>query len=134
MSGVRAPTDRDRIRRLVDEYGSTQRHPCLPKFVVHGPFTFESVWQSDATNGAGCYVIYGKDGSMRYIGMSTRSVGSRIGTHFGPAAQRSLFWKQGSAAHFIDIIEVTNSWEGPSLEDCLVSKFTTMPESEVQRT
>jgi hypothetical protein len=46
MSGndlVFESADSKEVHRLVDEYCSTQRHPSLSKFIVHGSFTRESL-------------------------------------------------------------------------------------------
>src|SRR3954451_321064 len=102
------------VRRLVDEYCSSQRHPSLPRFMVHGPFTHQALLNSnspgtEARNKPGCYVIYGADGTLKYIGMSLVNIGNRIARHFSPSAQQSIFWRQGSQAHYIDLIEVVQS-------------------------
>jgi len=118
--------NRKEVRRLVNEYCSTQRHPSLPKFVVHGPFAVDDLWKSDASNRPGCYAIYGEDGSLRYVGMSVDNVGNRIATHLSAATQRSLFWRQGSPARHVDIIEVTQPWEAPSLEGYLIDRTASL--------
>ncbi len=112
--------DATHVRRLVAAYCSAERSPTLPPFVVHGTFTLQTVWESAAASGPGCYVIYGMDNTLRYVGMSLSRVGNRIASHFSAATQRSTFWRQGSPAHYIDIIEVFRPWEALSLEGYLI--------------
>ena len=102
-----------KLRQLVNDYCSTQRNPSLPRFLVHGPFTLDEVWKSDASKKPGCYAIYFEDGSPPYIGMSETKVGDRIAKHFSTKVQRSSFWH--SPARHVDLIEVTQPWEAPSL-------------------
>ncbi len=116
------PTACREIRRLVDEYCATQRHPSLPSFVVHGPFNRESAREIEASRGPGCYAIYGADGFLRYIGMSLAAVGTRSETHFSKATQLAPFWQRGSPARFVDVIEVRERWDAPSLEEYLNTK------------
>jgi hypothetical protein len=148
MSGTDSPADfartevrrlvdefaRTEVRRLVDEYCTTKRHPSLQTFTIHGPFTLDNLWESDASNGPGCYVIYGRNGSLRYIGMSLTNVGNRLGTHLSEATQRAPFWRQGSPAHSVDIIKVEQPWEAPSLEAYLYMTYSAAPESKVEGT
>lgn len=115
-------TASDEVRRLVDEYCSTQRNPSLPKFLARGPFSLKDSSKSDVSNKPGCYAIYGDGGQLRYIGMSLANVGDRIGSHFSAATQRSTFWQDGPPAGFIDVVEVLNPWEAPSLEQYLISR------------
>jgi hypothetical protein len=91
---------RQNVRRLVDEYCANQRHPSLPEFVIHGPFTQDDLWKSDASKRPGCYVIYGWDGSLRYIGMSKANVGARLKLHLTPATQLHPVFSAESAALF----------------------------------
>jgi hypothetical protein len=114
--------DSKEVRRLVDEYCSTQRHPSLSRFIFHGPFTRDSLWKTDVGNRIGCYVIYGIDCSLRYIGMSGNKIGTRIAKHLSPDVQQSPFWQRRSPAHFIEIIEVFQAWEPYSLEQYFTIK------------
>jgi hypothetical protein len=104
------------IRQLVASYCSNERHSERPPFVVHGPYIPGEIWGAGTSNGPGCYVIYGEDKSVRYIGMSMESVGNRIASHLSPATQRSSFWANGSPPALVDIIAVGHGWEAPSLE------------------
>lgn len=108
------------VRRLVAAYCSDERNPKLRPFVVHGMFTLDTVRKSSPANLPGCYVIYGVDQTLRYVGMSLSRVGSRIALHFSPATQQSPFWREGSPAHYIDVIEVFRPWEALSLEGYLI--------------
>ena len=54
------------LRRLVDQYCSMERNPSKPKFPVYGPLKIDDVWKLRASKKAGCYVIYGEDGSWLY--------------------------------------------------------------------
>lgn len=108
------------VRQLVAAYCSTERNPALPHFVVHGMFTRQTVWGNAAASGPGCYVIYGMNKALRYVGMSLSRVGNRIDSHFSPATQQSPFWREGSPAHYIDIVEVSRPWEALSLEGYLI--------------
>jgi hypothetical protein len=109
------------VRLLVNEYCSGWRNVSLPKFVVHGPHTLDGWRKADASSKAGCHAVYDVDGSLRYIGMSLTNIGNRLGTHLSEATQRHPFWQQGPA-YYVDIIEVTQPWEAPSLEAFLYAK------------
>ncbi len=103
----------EEVRRWVNNYCSSERHPRLGMFSVHGPFTFPQLWNSNAANLPGCYAIYGDDGCLRYIGMSLTNVGDRIGSHLSLGTQQSPFWAQGPKATFVEVIEVVNPWGRP---------------------
>ena len=111
----------NKVRSLVDKYCTSERHPELTKFIVHGPFALRERWNSNAVNMPGCYVIYGDNGRLRYIGMSQTNVGDRVRSHFSTGTQQSEFWVQGPPATFVDVIEVAKPWEPPSLEQYLIA-------------
>lgn len=111
----------EEVRRWVDKYCDSERHPGLPKFTVHGPFRLPDLWKSNVANLPGCYAIYGENGRLRYVGMSLTNVGNRIGSHFSPATQSAEFWAQGPRATFVEVIETANLWEPPSLEQYLIT-------------
>lgn len=108
------------VRRLVATYCSEERNPTLRSFVVHGMFTLDTLRKSTSANLPGCYVIYGVDRTLRYVGMSLSRVGNRIDSHFSAATQQVPFWRQGSPAYYIDIVEVFRPWEAFSLEGYLI--------------
>ena len=116
-------SDADKIRELVSKYCAEQRNPVLPKFVIHGPISADEACQLDIARKPGCYVFYGSDGRYHYIGMSLTSVGNRIAAHVAPATQAGPFWRNGSAPYSIDLIEVAEAWEAPSLEAYLYAKI-----------
>jgi hypothetical protein len=108
-----------KVREIVEEYCSTQLHPSLPRFKVHGPFTRDALWKSEVVGGPGCYVIYSKDGSLLYIGMSVSNVGKRIGRFLSAQSTRL-------PPHYFDVIEVTYMWQPPSLEE-YIKYWTSSP-------
>ncbi len=91
----------------------------LPPFLVHGMFALGTLWKSDSATGPGCYIIYDKEGALRYVGMSLSRVGNRVSTHFSASTQQSPFWLLGPA-HYIDIVGVFRPWEALSLEGYLI--------------
>jgi hypothetical protein len=103
-----------RLRQIVNEYSAT-RAPSQEPLEVRGPFDRVALWKSEFVKKPGCYVIYGEDGSFKYTGMSEVGVGSRIGSHLGPAEQASAFWQKGPPASYFCLI-ATPAWEAPGLE------------------
>ena len=118
------PADSSEIRRLVEDYCSTQRHPSLAKFIVHNTISINNLWKSNVFNGFGCYIFYREDGSVKYIGMSGQ-ISNRLASQLSRATQASPFWIQGPA-YYVDIIEVTQPWEAPSLEVYLTQKIASL--------
>lgn len=116
--------DAKEVRRLVEEYCSKQRHPSLPEFTIHGHHTLESWWQTPFSAKAGCYAIYGQDGVLLYIGKASlnASTGSRLAAHL---RHISPAWAQ-NPPHYVDIIEVSEAFEAPSLEEFLLMKIKTL--------
>jgi hypothetical protein len=91
---------------------------------MHGPFRYYDLWNPTPQKfleRAGCYAIYGVGGELRYIGMSLTNVGSRIASHFSKPTQRAEFWARGPTATFVEVIEVINPWEAPSVEEYLIT-------------
>ena len=115
----------ERLREWIDTYCATERHPAWAKFSVHGPFNYPDLWNSprpQLLEQAGCYVIYGAGGELRYIGMSLTGIGDRLAVHFGAPTQTAEFWANGPKATFVEAIEVISPWEPPSLEAYLVAR------------
>jgi hypothetical protein len=110
------------LRRLVDQYCATERNPSKTKFSVYGPMKKDDVWKHPASEKAGCYVVYGADGSWLYTGKSETQLGGRIANHLTERVQRSAFWQQQSPATYFDLIEVVEPWESLSLEGYLENK------------
>ncbi len=114
----------ERLRQWIEEYCASERHPALSRFSVHGPLTYNELWNPASPKfleRPGCYAIYGSGGELRYIGMSVTNVGSRIASHFSGPTQRAEFWANGPSATFVEVIEVINPWEAPSLEEYLIT-------------
>jgi len=111
------------VRRLVDEYCQTQRHPALPPFVVHS-HSLSSWWHTPFSARPGCYAIYGEDGALLYIGKASlnASTGSRLAAHL---RQVRPSWSSTPPA-YVDIVEVTSPFESPSLEEYLLMKIDTL--------
>ena len=120
-------TAREEVRRLVKDYCSTERHPSLSPFRIFGPYSKETLWQTEVNDGPGCYAIYGENGSLIYIGASETGIRSRVPSHFSKSVQQAEFWKgQPSPAKSIDLIFVTQRWEPLSLESYLTIKTKTL--------
>ncbi|WP_158927148.1 hypothetical protein [Acidisphaera sp. S103] len=116
--------DAEKIRDLVQRYCAEQRNSHLAPFVVHGPvMAGDEVYRLEASQKPGCYVFYGRDGRYHYIGMSLVGVGSRVAAHLNPGTQASPFWHNGKPPYSVDLIEVTEAWEAPSLEAYLYAKM-----------
>jgi excinuclease UvrABC nuclease subunit len=114
--------DQEEIRRLVDKYCMTQRNPSLPKFTIHAHTHTPNKWRtSPEAAKAGCYVFYDESGVLRYIGKASMgaTIRSRIDVHMAHAARdpKHRFRKWPPAN--IDIIEVVEPFEAPSLEEYL---------------
>jgi len=114
--------DRRLVARLVREYCATQRHPSLLLFQIHGPFTTKSWRNTEESNKIGCYAIYDEDENLLYIGMSTKNIGDRLRIFFRASTQSSEHWRNESPSSLVEIIEVSEAWEAPSLEEFLVVK------------
>lgn len=106
---------------MVDAYCS-RRHPELPKFILHGPYTPTDWRGAEACNRPGCYVIH-REGSPR-VGKSAIRVGDRLNIHLSPGTQAIDYWQKGPPKS-IDIIEVQEPWEAASLEEFLEARLIT---------
>lgn len=121
-----AGTHRLAVRRLVEEYCRLERNPALPKFEVHGPLFCSAVFKHQTVHRAGCYVIFDEVGRLRYVGMSETAISKRLRIHLNRVFQATNpFWLH-ARAHTIDLIEVANGWEAPSLEAYLTVKSASL--------
>ena len=111
------------IRTLVAEYCHTQRRPSLKPFIVHA-HNLSSWWRTPLSAGPGCYAIYGSDGSLLYVGKASlkASVGSRLAAHLRHVRPS---WS-ATPPTYVDIIEVMEPFESPSLEEFLLMRVATL--------
>ena len=117
--------DMREIRRLVDVYCATERHPSLKPFHITGPFARDKIGRPPELDGPGCYVIYGQGGVCRYVGMSLSRVGTRIVSHLSAKTQSHPFWTKCPAA-YVDLIPVEKSWQSLSLEGFLIDETASL--------
>ena len=110
------------VRRIVNEYCQTQRHPSLPPFVVHS-HNLTSWWGTPPSAGPGCYAIYGSDGALLYIGKASlnASTGSRLAAHLRHVRPSWI----ATPPTYVDIITVAFAFESPSLEEYLLMNIDT---------
>jgi Predicted 3'-5' exonuclease related to the exonuclease domain of PolB len=112
-------TQAEKLTRNVEEYCKRYRHPLLENFKVHSHH-LESWWHTDVSSRCGCYAIYTESGELLYIGKASNSasVGSRLAAHLrhvDPA------WMPAPA--FVQIVEVCEPFEAPSLEEYLIREL-----------
>jgi len=113
------------VLRLMDDYCATRRHPSLPPFTVHA-HTYKSWCGTAHSAKAGCYVLYTEDGRLIYIGKASKDscVGVRLDKHLSLGATPAVDHRwQGRAPRLVHIIEVTEPFEAPSLEEYLQARF-----------
>ena len=115
------PTPQDlRVRIAVERYCAQQRNPLLPSFKTHDLQSWTDWGGTPQAAKPGCYVVYNAIGEIIYIGCSThKRVGDRLFVH-----QRRAKWKTLAAA--VQIIEVVEAFEAPSLEAYLLTQFETL--------
>ena len=109
-----------RVQRLLSLYADTARHPDLPPFVTSALLPIDQAVQGSVDR-SGVYMLYRDDRTLIYIGMSLRSVASRLLAHASARERRSAFWSERPFA-LAQTVLVPNPWEGPSLEEFLVRK------------
>ena len=119
--------DSREVLGLVDEYCAARRHPSLPPFTVH-THTYKNWCGTPHSAKAGCYAIYTEDGRLIYIGKASvkSCVGNRIDCHLtqekGADPDETHRWYR-RAPRLVQIIEVTEPFEAPSLEEFLQSRW-----------
>ncbi len=109
------------IEELMKDYCLTQRHPDLPPFVF-GQHQTRTNWEgTDLSYKAGCYVIFNRAEEAIYIGKASfkATMGTRLKAH---NRKKDDKWNE---AVFVRMIEVTQPFEAPSLEEFLLNRITT---------
>jgi hypothetical protein len=109
------------LTKLVAEYCAKKRHPQLEPFIVHEVQPWKGWWGSANSRKPGCYVIYSRDGVPIYIGKASlrATMGSRLAVH-----ERSTDTKWADAG-FVQMVEVREAYEAPSLEEFLLGRIYT---------
>jgi excinuclease UvrABC nuclease subunit len=123
---INSENSRELLQQLVEQYCSTQRHPSLPPFTIQA-YTHESWRQAPCRAKAGCYALYAEGQRLIYIGKASHgaSIGTRLGVHLdkirnGVSKDHRWFERE---PRFVDIIEVVEPFEAPSLEEYLQSRW-----------
>jgi hypothetical protein len=107
-----------RVQAYIDHYCTQHRRPDRPSFIKHD-FTVASWEGTPVSHKAGCYILYSEAGELLYIGKAsnTKSVGSRlVRFRYAPVA-----WEPAPA--LVQIIEVSDPFEAPSLEEFLIGEL-----------
>jgi hypothetical protein len=107
-----------RLKDCLERYCTQHRHPDRPGFTVHD-YTLASWEGTDVSRKPGCYVLYSSAGELLYIGKASnsKSVGSRlVRFRYSPVT-----WEPTPA--LVQIIEVAEAFEAPSLEEFLIDKL-----------
>jgi hypothetical protein len=111
--------DVSRLQACVDHYCAHHRHPDRAKFIAHDVHTMTS-WEGTAISyKAGCYALYSGAGELLYIGKASnsKSVESRlVRSRYNPVT-----WDPAPA--FVQIVEVSEPFEAPSLEEFLITEL-----------
>ena len=111
--------DARNLRATVNRYSAEHRHPGRPQFVVHEPHTMASWEGTDVSFKPGCYALYSSDGELLYVGKASnmKSVGSRlVRFRYNPP-------KWDPTPEIVQIIEVIEPFEAPSLEEFLIAEL-----------
>lgn len=106
----------EEFRRLVAEYCRRFCH----SFVVHDLHTRESWAPMPVSDKPGCYALYTATGQLLYIGKASnsRKIGHRLYHHL---TQSQAAWVP--SVSFVQIVEVSEPFEAPSLEEYLIREL-----------
>jgi len=109
--------NREKLRQLVDRYCVTLRHPNLPRFNFHDLDLKDGWYRKPQSYKPGCYALFSADGELLYIGKASHkaSVGNRLAAHFYNKASDLAM-----QTAYVQIIEVSEPFEAPSLEEYLI--------------
>lgn len=112
------------IERIIGQYCAEERHADLPAFSITSLLAWsdaaEDRWNLDpAARRPGCYVVYDSAGAAIYVGKASCNsfVGARLRLR-----QAKHVWPEAS---YVQIIEVAEPFEAPSLEGYILCKFQT---------
>lgn len=110
--------DAHRLQACIERYQTQHRHPDRPGFIKHD-YTMASWEGSPVSYKSGCYALYSEAGELLYIGKAsnTKSVSSRlVRFRYNPVG-----WEPAPA--LVQIIEVSEPFEAPSLEEFLIGEL-----------
>ncbi len=115
--------DERRLLEAVQTYERVHRHPDRPAFIVHqtetaGDKDVKGSWEgAGPSSRPGCYVLFSEAGAILYVGKAShgRTVGGRL-VRF---RYKGSDWPEKPA--YVRIVEVTDSFEAPSLEEFLIN-------------
>ena len=118
------PTAVEEMRRVISTYCVEERHPDRAMFNVTDLLDWaessDKKWNNHPAAGRpGCYVVYDSSGSAVYVGKA--SCGSFVGARLR-LRQAAGRWPE---ARYVQIVEVAEPFEAPSLEEYILSKFRT---------
>lgn len=103
------------LAKSVSEYCEMWRNRYLLPFKVHRHSS--SSWQRQPeAAAAGCYAVFSDDGSLLFIGKasSRETMGQRLRAHFEVAKRPWV-----PLAAYVYLVEVSQAFEAPSLEEFL---------------
>lgn len=117
---VRDTKLRDELRRQAAKYCALYRNAALVPFQFHVLDPWDGWYHSDRSKRPGCYALFTDGGDLLYIGKASQnaSIGSRLAAHF---RNKTLEWVKG--ARWVQMIEVTQPFEAPSLEEYLIGEL-----------
>lgn len=110
----------EELIRKVEQYCENYRHPALDRFKVHAMHDLKNWCGTDHSWRPGCYAIYSESGELLYIekASNTASVGSRLAAHLRHVRSDWI-----PAPVFVQIVEVGEPFEAPSLEEFLIREM-----------
>lgn len=110
------------VDSIVEEFLQHGRHPEQPPAIRSTMLDLEFETAS-LDDGPGVYLMYRRDKTLIYIGMSLSNVSSRISKHLSSREQQSEFWRDKPPAFVQTVtLPVENAWEAPSFEEFLVKE------------
>jgi hypothetical protein len=115
---LKTSPDAIKLAAAVDRYCALYRHPDLPKFIIHD-FDLKTWEGADVSYKPGCYAVYSAVGVLLVLGKA--SLSKSVGTRLVRFRHRPVAWEPSPA--LVQIIEVTEAFEAPSLEEYLIREF-----------
>lgn len=107
----------------VRTYEQVHKHPSRPAFIVHeaetaGDKDVKGSWEgTNPSFRPGCYVLFSDTGAILYVGKASH--GMTVGHRLVRFRYKGSDWPQKPA--YVRIVEVTDAFEAPSLEEFLIS-------------
>ena len=111
------------VRDATEEYCRTYLNPGRRPFIVNPLHHLQSWWGTPEASRPGCYAIYSTKDELLYIGVATNAVGNRLAAHVPNPVPPWAEAHRLFGSLYIQIINVNEAFEAPSLEAFLIRKF-----------